>query len=128
MFRNRFNDVFPKSLAHFGPQELERDVVEQAPGDRVEHLLCALLGLILNRKQDVKYATTAPAMNNGRLTVNRHRPGHYGRALEDSISSHRSQWAPEWDDKSPLSGGTTFNTMNPTERVRPLAATDRVLY
>lgn len=54
MFRSRFSDAFPKSLAHFGPQELERDVVEPIPGDRVEHLLCALLGLLLNRKQDVK--------------------------------------------------------------------------
>ncbi len=57
MFRNRFNDAFPKSLAHFGPQELERDIVESIPGDRVEHFLCAVLGLLLNRKQDVKYAT-----------------------------------------------------------------------
>jgi hypothetical protein len=57
MFRNRFSDVFPKSLAHFGPQELERDVVEPIPGDRVEHFLCAILGLLLNRKQDVKYGT-----------------------------------------------------------------------
>ena len=55
MFRSRFTDVFPKSLAHFGPQELERDVVEAIPGDRVEHFLCAILGLLLNRKQDVKY-------------------------------------------------------------------------
>lgn len=55
MFRSRFNDAFPKSLPHFGPQELERDVVTTVPGDRVEHFLCALLGLLLNRKQDVKY-------------------------------------------------------------------------
>lgn len=54
MFRSRFSDAFPKNLAHFGPQELERDVVESVPGDRVEHFLCALLGLLLNRKQDVK--------------------------------------------------------------------------
>jgi hypothetical protein len=58
MFRSRFNDAFPKSLAHFGPQELERDVVEPTPGDRAEHFLCALLGLLLNRKQDVKYGRT----------------------------------------------------------------------
>jgi hypothetical protein len=55
MFRSRFNDAFPKSLANFGPQELERDVIESIPGDRVEHFLCAVLGLLLNRKQDVKY-------------------------------------------------------------------------
>lgn len=54
MFRSRFSDAFPKSLPHFGPQELERDVVESIPGDRVEHFLCAVLGLLLNRKQDVK--------------------------------------------------------------------------
>ena len=59
MFRARFTDVFPKSLANFGPQELENDVVQTVPGDRVEHFLCALLGLLLNRKQDVKYEKNA---------------------------------------------------------------------
>ncbi len=54
MFRSRFNEVFPKSLPNFGPQELERGVVDSVPGEHVEHLLCALLGLLLNRKQDVK--------------------------------------------------------------------------
>lgn len=54
MFRARFTEVFPKSLANFGPQELERDIVETVPGERVEHFLCALLSLLLNRKQDVK--------------------------------------------------------------------------
>lgn len=56
MFRSRFNDAFTKSLAHFGPQDIERDVVQTVPGDRVENFLCAILGLLLNRKQDVKYA------------------------------------------------------------------------
>lgn len=55
MFRARFAEAFPKSLANFGPQELERDVVDSVPGERVEHFLCAILGLLLNRKQDVKY-------------------------------------------------------------------------
>lgn len=55
MFRSRFNDALPKSLANFGPQELERDVTESIPGERVEHFICAVLGLLLNRKQDVKY-------------------------------------------------------------------------
>lgn len=54
MFRARFTEAFPKSLANFGPQELERDVVETIPGERVENFLCAVLGLLLNRKQDVK--------------------------------------------------------------------------
>ncbi|TGJ85319.1 hypothetical protein E0Z10_g3441 [Xylaria hypoxylon] len=98
MFRSRFNDALPKSLANFGPQELERDVTESIPGERVEHFLCAVLGLLLNRKQDVK-------------------PGHYNRALEDAISSHKNQWARTWEDRSPISGGKTFTTMNPTERL-----------
>ncbi len=54
MFRSRFTEAFPKSLINFGPQELERDIVEPVPGEGVEHFLCALLGLLLNRKQDVK--------------------------------------------------------------------------
>jgi hypothetical protein len=59
MFRARFAETLPKSLPNFGPQELERDVVDSVPGDRVEHFLCALLGLLLNRKQDVKYVKSA---------------------------------------------------------------------
>ncbi|KAG9254911.1 uncharacterized protein F5Z01DRAFT_59379 [Emericellopsis atlantica] len=98
MFRSRFNDAFPKSLTHFGPQELERDVVQTIPGDRVESFLCAILGLLLNRKQDVK-------------------PGHYGRALEDAISTHKSQWPSQWEGKNPLSGNRNFNSMDPTERL-----------
>ncbi|KAG6202941.1 hypothetical protein E4U50_005976 [Claviceps purpurea] len=98
MFRSRFNDAFPKSLAHFGPQELERDIVESVPGDRAEQFLCAILGLLLNRKQDVK-------------------PGHYGRALEDAMASHKTQWPASWEDKNPLSGGATFKSMTPSERL-----------
>lgn len=117
MFRSRFNDAFPKSLAHFGPQEIERDVVESIPGDRAEHFLCALLGLLLNRKQDVKCGRT---LTSKVQYANEYpvRPGHYGRALEDAISSHKNQWAPAWNDKSPLSGGATFTSMDPTQRVR----------
>lgn len=55
MFRSRLADAFPKSMTNFGPQELERDVVDSVPGERVEHFLCALLKLLLNRQQDVKY-------------------------------------------------------------------------
>lgn len=57
MFRSRFSECFPKSLPHFGPQDIERDVSEPVPGDIAESFLCALLGLLLNRKQDVKYAS-----------------------------------------------------------------------
>ncbi|KAL7626379.1 hypothetical protein AAE478_003151 [Parahypoxylon ruwenzoriense] len=98
MFRSRFNDALPKSLANFGPQELERDVTEPIPGERVEHFLCAVLSLLLNRKQDVK-------------------PGHYNRALEDAISTHKNQWARDWEDMNPLAGGKTFASMGPTERL-----------
>ena len=54
MFRSRFSDAFPKSLPHYGPQDIERGVVDPTPGDQVERLLCALLGLVLNRKKDIE--------------------------------------------------------------------------
>ncbi len=63
MFRSRFSDAFPKSLPNFGPQELERDVTDAVPGQRVEHFLCAVLGLLLNRKQDVKYDAIATTVS-----------------------------------------------------------------
>lgn len=99
MFRSRFSPAFTSRIPNFGPQELEREVMDTVPGERVELFLCALLGLLLNRKQDVK-------------------PGHYNRALEDAVSTHKSQWARDWAEKSPLSGGATFSSMTPTERVR----------
>jgi len=54
MFRARFAEAFPKSLPHFGPQELEGGVIDSPPGEQVELLLCALLGLLLNRKKYIE--------------------------------------------------------------------------
>jgi hypothetical protein len=54
MFRSRFSDAFPKSLPNYGPQDIERGVSGDLPDEQVERLLCALLGLVLNRKKDVE--------------------------------------------------------------------------
>lgn len=54
MFRSRFSDAFPKSLPHYGPQDIERGVSSETPQEDVERLLCALLSLVLNRKKDVE--------------------------------------------------------------------------
>ncbi|EPE08985.1 hypothetical protein F503_04572 [Ophiostoma piceae UAMH 11346] len=102
LFRNRFADAFPKNLSNFGPQDLESDIVDSVPSERVEHFLCALLKLLLNRQQDVK-------------------PGHYHRALEEAVQSNKSQWVAGWDE-SPLAGGKTFQAMTPTERLTLLRA------
>lgn len=117
MFRSRFNEAFPKSLAQFGPQELEAEITDSPPGDRVEHFLCALLGLVLNRKQDVKYGPSPHARVMHNADKHSGRPGHYGRAMEDAIQTHKSQWPKDWEDQSPMAGGSTFNSMTPTERV-----------
>lgn len=44
----------PRSLPHFGPLELEQDIQQDPPAERVEQFLCVVLGLLLNRKQDIK--------------------------------------------------------------------------
>ncbi|KAF9875497.1 hypothetical protein CkaCkLH20_06878 [Colletotrichum karsti] len=103
MFRSRFNEAFPKSLANFGPQELERDIIDNPPGERVEAFLCALLFLLLNRKQDVK-------------------AGQYSKALDDALAAHKSQWPSSWKGVNPLSGGNTFHTLAPTQRLSLLRA------
>lgn len=54
MFRSRFSDAFPKSLPHYGPQDIENAVADPGPGEQAERLLCALLGLVLNRKKEVE--------------------------------------------------------------------------
>lgn len=46
-----------------------------------------------------------------------YRAGHYGRAVEDAVQAHKSQWPKDWEGKNPLSGGVTFASMSPTERV-----------
>ena len=100
MFRSRFSNAFPKSLMHYGPQDIERGISEPVPGEHVERLLCALLGLVLNRKKDVER-------------------GHYGRALEEAIQTHSSQWPAVWNGANPLhaAGPGSFNNMNSEERL-----------
>ncbi|KAL5614771.1 hypothetical protein BROUX41_004860 [Berkeleyomyces rouxiae] len=98
MFRARFNDVFSSHLVTFGPQEFENDITDFFPGNRVEAFLCALLVLILNRKQDIK-------------------PGHYNRALEEAISTHKNQWPKAWEGKSPVSGSNTFQILPPSDKL-----------
>jgi hypothetical protein len=55
MFRARFSEAFPPKLINFGPQDIEKGVVDALPSPQVEGLLCALLGLVLNRKKPVEY-------------------------------------------------------------------------
>ncbi|KKA26923.1 hypothetical protein TD95_004892 [Thielaviopsis punctulata] len=98
MFRSRFSEVFSSQLATFGPQELENDITDFFSGNRAEAFLCALLVLILNRKQDIK-------------------PGHYGRALEEAIGAHKNQWPKVWGDKSPVAGNNTFQALEPTDKL-----------
>ncbi|OQD91957.1 hypothetical protein PENSOL_c046G11760 [Penicillium solitum] len=54
-FRARFHEVFPKGVPHYGPQDIEKGIEESPPGEYIERLLCALLGLVLNRKKEVEY-------------------------------------------------------------------------
>ncbi len=46
-----------------------------------------------------------------------HRRTSYGRALEESVLSHKSQWPHKWAGQNPLHGGKDFNNMSPSERV-----------
>ncbi|KAJ5689159.1 hypothetical protein N7462_003551 [Penicillium macrosclerotiorum] len=101
MFRARFHEAFPRSVPHFGPQDIEKGVEDTTPGEYIERLLCALLGLVLNRKKDVERT-------------------HYTRPLEEAIQSHQSQWPKAWEGKSPLHGGRSFATMSPEERLELL--------
>lgn len=65
MFRSRFTDAFAKSLPHYGPQDIEAGVAETLPGEQVEKLLCALLGLVLNRKKDIEYGSHWSLVSSG---------------------------------------------------------------
>ncbi|PVI07629.1 hypothetical protein DM02DRAFT_497216, partial [Periconia macrospinosa] len=98
MFRSRFSDAFPAKCPHLGPQDIERGVTDDIPSPQIESLLCALLGLVLNRKKPVE-------------------KGHYGRALEEAVQTQKSQWPASWNSVNPLHGGRSFNTMTATERL-----------
>ncbi|KIV85703.1 hypothetical protein PV11_01364 [Exophiala sideris] len=102
-FRARFHEAFPKSLLHFGPQDIERGISGDLPDEHVERLLCNLLGLVLNRKKDVERA-------------------HYGKAFEEAMSSNQHQWPTVWKGVNPLRGGKNFNNMTPEERLYILKA------
>ncbi|KAJ6185580.1 hypothetical protein N7519_006881 [Penicillium mononematosum] len=102
-FRARFHEVFPKGVPHYGPQDIEKGIEESPPGEYIERLLCALLGLVLNRKKEVER-------------------NHFTRPLEEAIHTHQSQWPKEWEGKNPLHGGGSFATMSPVERLRLLKA------
>ncbi|KAF2086881.1 hypothetical protein K490DRAFT_74087 [Saccharata proteae CBS 121410] len=101
MFRSRFADAFPPKLAHLGPQDIERGVVDTLPSPQVESLLCALLGLVLNRKKPVEN-------------------GHYSRAMEEAVQTQKNQWPHSWNMVNPLHGGKSFNNMTPQERLNLL--------
>ncbi|EME43139.1 hypothetical protein DOTSEDRAFT_72496 [Dothistroma septosporum NZE10] len=101
MFRSRFQEAFPGKTPHFGPQDIERGVVDNVPSPEIQGLLCALLALLLNRKKPVER-------------------GHHGRALEEAVQSHKSQWPLHWSGQNPLHGGNDFNNMTPAERLNLL--------
>ncbi|KAF2446510.1 hypothetical protein P171DRAFT_410808 [Karstenula rhodostoma CBS 690.94] len=103
MFRSRFSDAFPPRCQHLGPQDLERGVAGDLPTPEVENLLCALLGLVNNRKKPVE-------------------KGHYGRALEEAVQTQKAQWPRKWNHVNPLHGGRNFNNMSPTDRLDLLKA------
>lgn len=53
-------------MGHLGPQDIERGI-QGTPSKEVEGLLCALLGLVLNRKKPVEYVcTTGEGTGNAR--------------------------------------------------------------
>lgn len=132
MFRSRFSDAFPKSLPHYGPQDIENGVLEPIAGEQVDRLLCALLGLVLNRKKDIEcvplnvYYTWQSrclpiqilAERKANQLCGADRKGHYTRALEEAIQMNAAQWPLAWQGKNPLHGGGNFTKMTPEERVR----------
>ncbi|KAL9092709.1 MAG: hypothetical protein Q9159_000607 [Coniocarpon cinnabarinum] len=100
-FRSRFDAALPKSVTNLGPQDVENGVVSSEPSEVVENLLCALLGLALNRKK----------------TPER---GHYARALEECLSTFKNQWPRSWAGVNPISGGKTFQAFTPSEKLNLL--------
>ncbi|KAF3919176.1 hypothetical protein AA313_de0201594 [Arthrobotrys entomopaga] len=95
-FQAKFNQVF-RGVPNLGPQDIEAGIKETPISDHVEALLCKLLGLALNRQKQVE-------------------KGHYGRALEEAVTTFFEEWPTEWDGKNPLEGGKTFNQMTVEER------------
>lgn len=68
MFRSRFQEIFPGKTPHFGPQDLERWVVDTMPPPEIQNLLCALLALVLNRKKPVEYVMATQGWRRNQTT------------------------------------------------------------
>ena len=58
MSRARFSAAFERRAPNLGPQDVERGVVDTVPDEGIERFLCALIGLVLNRKKDVELVYT----------------------------------------------------------------------
>jgi hypothetical protein len=69
MFRSRFTECFPGKCPQFGPQDIERGVVDSVPSLEILSLLCALLGMVLNRKKPVEYVYTTQWMDGSKNAV-----------------------------------------------------------
>lgn len=70
-------------------------------------------------RHQVRGSPTLPHQTRARLTL-AFRIGHYHKALnEDAINGKdfKPQWPREWEDRSPLAGGATFQTISPKQRV-----------
>jgi hypothetical protein len=82
MFRSRFSAAFPRSVPHFGPHDIEKGASDALPTEQVEKFLCALLGLVLNRKKDVEYVLCLPNKVPPAWTSN-YRTGQEQRIMAD---------------------------------------------
>ncbi|KAJ6132090.1 hypothetical protein N7471_007305 [Penicillium samsonianum] len=111
-FRARFHEVFPKGVPHYGPQDIEKGIEESPPGEYIERLLCALLGLVLNRKKEVEYGR--------HLSPDTKKPLHTSPRRSNPYASVAV--AKRMGGKNPLHGGGSFATMSPAERLRLLKA------
>ncbi|KAI5790189.1 hypothetical protein EDC01DRAFT_630888 [Geopyxis carbonaria] len=126
MFRSRFTDAF-KGVPNLGCQDIELGIVDSTPSEQIELLLCAIIGLVFRCAACftgvITRLFTFPSPNDCLLTIAKFiRRGHYNRALEEAISTHRTQWPREWERKNPLPGGKHFKDLDASQRLVLLRA------
>ncbi|KAK9448751.1 uncharacterized protein V1518DRAFT_374249 [Limtongia smithiae] len=102
MFRSRFSELFD-GVPDLSPQDFEEGLITTPASYNVEAFLARTLTLVLNRKKNIE-------------------PGHFGRPLEEAVSSYGAAYWGMRNPTGPLPSGRRFVNLQWEDRLEILLA------